>query len=387
MAIDFRQRNRKSAPAARMEPLAKLPVFWDLAGKPVLIAGNSEAAAWKAELIAACGADVHVFLGMAPPIAALVALAAGSNRLFLHQDDWSRANLRNFAMAIADCDLDDEAIHFFEAAKSAGVPVNVIDKPAFCQFQFGSIVNRSPVIIAISTDGAAPILAQAIRRRIEATLPPALKEWAALAQRLRGEVCERLCAGSPRRRFWEWFVDRTFAGDNPPDETTQLQIRLRLENAGEDEMTATASITYVGAGPGDPDMLTLKAMCALQSADVILYDGGISGDVLRLARREATRIALGDASERPAATAEHTIAMARRGRKVVRLIVGDLSPTSQLNAELGRVVEAGLEIDIIPGVAAKAAWNSSKNIRKSRSAGVAPSSEPQNDKYFQISAL
>ena len=143
----------------RISPLAKLPVFWNLQGKRAVIAGGSEGAAWKAELLRACGATVEVFSeveDLSETMAALIARTA----LIHHAHPWHCGIFTGASLALADCETEDEARAFFCAARAAGVPVNVIDKPAFCQFQFGSIVNRSPVIVSISTDGAAPILAQ-----------------------------------------------------------------------------------------------------------------------------------------------------------------------------------------------------------------------------------
>ena len=156
------QSERKQRRAARMEPLAKLPVFWGLDGKKVLIAGASDAVAWKAELLCACGADVHVFLGGAKPAAALTDLDEDRYGIHLFENAWETADLSAFAVALADCEDSAEASLFYDAARRAGVPVNVIDKPEFCQFQFGSIVNRSPVVISISllissTYSSAPI--------------------------------------------------------------------------------------------------------------------------------------------------------------------------------------------------------------------------------------
>lgn len=155
----------------RVAPLAKLPVFWALEGKRVIVAGGSDGAAWKAELLAACGADVEVFCAEDELSDTFRALLEEQDRMVLHSHCWHIGIFENAALALADCETEDEAKAFYCAAKAAGVPVNVIDKPAYCQFQFGSIVNRSPVVVAISTDGAAPILGQAIRRRIETLLP------------------------------------------------------------------------------------------------------------------------------------------------------------------------------------------------------------------------
>ncbi|MBM7325108.1 uroporphyrinogen-III C-methyltransferase, partial [Agrobacterium sp. S2] len=195
---------------ARMEKLAKLPVFWGLEGKRVVLAGGSDGAAWKAELLLACGAELHVFCERGDLSETFAGLVVRSTRLHFHAMRWHSGIFANAELALADCETDTEAAAFHAAARAAGVPVNVIDKPEFCQFQFGSIVNRSPVVVSISTDGAAPILAQAIRRRIETLLPPSLRDWGALARTIRERVNLRLTPGPSRRLFWEKFVDRAF---------------------------------------------------------------------------------------------------------------------------------------------------------------------------------
>ncbi len=166
----------------------------------------------------------------------------------------------------------------------------------FCQFQFGSIVNRSPIVIGISTDGAAPILAQEIRRRIEAILPSNLAAWGDIARSVRSSVLAVLAKGPPRRRFWEAFAARAFARPPLADERQDLS---RLLNAiSLDHEQKTGHVTLVGAGPGDAELLTLKAVRAMQAADVILYDDLVSNDVLELGRREARRIMVGKRGQR-----------------------------------------------------------------------------------------
>lgn len=361
--------------AERMAPLAKLPVFWDLKGKPVLVAGGSDAAAWKAELLAACGADVHVFapsedlgevmcdlLNVLPEASPPSRSKEGDNqsrrnRIRYHPHAWHRENFTAAALAIGDCETDEEARAFFSAARAAGVPVNVIDKPAYCQFQFGSIVNRSPVVVAISTDGAAPILAQAIRRRIETLLPPALKGWAQLAQALRDRVNERLAPGALRRRFWEGFVDRCFAGANTPGEgvgQALLDEATRLSGA-----PATGRVTLVGAGPGDAELLTLKAVRALQAADVILFDDLVSNEVLELARREAKRMLVGKRGGRQSCRQEDIndtmVALAKAGKRVVRLKSGDPMIFGRAGEEISRLAREGIPVDVVPGITAASA--------------------------------
>lgn len=346
----------------RMEPLAKLPVFWSLLGKRVVVAGGSEAAAWKSELLAACGAEVHIFAPQAKLTTAFQALlkqtseSRAEGRYVHHDRPWGIDIFSTAAIAVADCDDEAEAKAFFCAARAAGVPVNVIDKPAFCQFQFGSIVNRSPVIVSISTDGAAPILAQAIRRRIETLLPPSLKEWARLAQSIREKVNQLLPAGLPRRAFWEGFVDRVFAGTSGPDGSTAEEV---LASHKAESRTRTGRVTLVGAGPGDAEYLTLKAVRALQAADVILFDDLVSAEVLELARREAKRLLVGKRGGRESCRQEDInrmmIDLAKAGKNVVRLKSGDPMIFGRAGEELAVLQQHGIPSEVVPGITAASA--------------------------------
>ncbi|WP_426125982.1 siroheme synthase CysG [Pararhizobium sp. PWRC1-1] len=344
-----------NARPARMAPLAKLPVFWALEGKRAIIAGGSDAAAWKAELLAACGAEIQVY---AEELSETFAnLINHDDRFFHHRKQWSPASFEGAAIAVADCEDDEAAATFYEAACGAGVPVNVIDNPKYCQFQFGSIVNRSPVIVAISTDGAAPILAQAIRRRIETLLPPSLKSWAALAHAVREKVNARLSPGAPRRAFWEGFVNRAF-GPAPGNDT---EGNL-LSEAGRFEAMAKAStgrVTLVGAGPGDAELLTLKAVRALQGADVILFDDLVSDEVLELARREAKRLLVGKRGGRTSCKQEDInammISLAKAGKHVVRLKSGDPMIFGRAGEEIAHLAKEGIPVDVVPGITAACA--------------------------------
>ena len=182
----------------RMGDLATLPVFFDLKTKRVVMSGGSDGAAWKAELLAASGATVELYCpadAIGEEMRTVLALAFPDGAIRHHDRPWATDVFATAALAVADCESEGEAQAFFCAARAAGVPVNVIDKPAYCQFRFGTIVNRSPVVVGISTDGAAPILGQAIRRRIETLLPATLTGWARMAARVRTEVMERLAPG------------------------------------------------------------------------------------------------------------------------------------------------------------------------------------------------
>src|SRR5215218_1594276 len=209
-------RKPSEAEPGRLGRLAKLPVFFDLKDRRAVLVGGSPGAAWKAELLAAAGAHVDIYaLELSVEMDALLSRGAADGSLTLHRADWSADILTDAALAVADLDDEDEADAFAAAAHEAGIPVNVVDKPGYCDFQFGSVVNRSPVVIGISTDGAAPILGQAIRRRIETLLHPSIASWAAVAKHLRKRVMRNLSPGMARRAFWERFADLAFQGRAP----------------------------------------------------------------------------------------------------------------------------------------------------------------------------
>ncbi|QFY63445.1 uroporphyrinogen-III C-methyltransferase (plasmid) [Rhizobium grahamii] len=367
--MDVLQQPRNEAPA-RMEPLAKLPVFWALEGKRAVVAGGSDAAAWKAELLAACGAQVHIYADALSDTFEKLILRGPEHPQgsFVHHcQGWNETIFADAAIAIADCEEDDEAKAFFDAARVAGVPVNVIDKPAFCQFQFGSIVNRSPVVVSISTDGAAPILAQAIRRRIETLLPQALKGWAGLAQSLRDRINERLAPGPLRRAFWETFVDRAFSSSDTPEEGVGGLLLKEAERLREAPAhTSGGRVTLVGAGPGDAELLTLKAVRALQAADVILFDDLVSSEVLELARREAKRMLVGKRGGRKSCRQEDIndmmVKLAKAGKRVVRLKSGDPMIFGRAGEEIAHLDRENIPVDVIPGITAASAMASRLGI-------------------------
>lgn len=343
-------RRRRSA---RVEALASLPLFFPLMSRKVVLAGGTDAAAWKAELLAAAGAEVHVYaVHLDETFAALLSNGSVKGRYVHHERIWCADCFDGAALAICDAASDGEAQAFYCAARSAGVPVNVIDKPAFCEFQFGSIVNRSPVVIGISTNGVAPILGQAIRRRVETLLPAGLRDWAALAGRVRANVLSNLSAGSERRRFWEGFTDLAFSSRSIPDAEDERAIDTLLDEAG---AVAAGRVTIVGAGPGDAEHLTLKAMRTLQSADVILFDNQVDDTVLELARREAKRMLVGRNGNSDTADTDirdRMMMLSRQGKHVVRLKSGDPVSCEETQDDLKRLADAGIPVSLVPGVSA-----------------------------------
>jgi len=345
--------------AAPIGSLASLPLFFPLQGRKVIVAGGTEAACWKADLLAASGAEVHVYAkDLSPEFEELVARAGQDRRLVHIARPWSTDSFDGAALAIADAASDGEARAFHCAAKAAGIPVNVIDNPPYCEFQFGSIVNRSPVVIGISTNGVAPILGQAIRRRIETLLPGGLQDWARLAGRLRARVLDTLSAGLERRRFWERFSDQAFSGKPAPEEGAVDVMAPRQAEGGR--------VTLVGAGPGDAEYLTLKAVRALQGADVILFDDLVDDAVLELARREAKRMLVGKRGGRESCRQEDIndlmVSLARQGKNVVRLKAGDPMIFGRAGEELERLRQEGIPASVIPGITAASAMAAALGI-------------------------
>lgn len=343
---------------ARLGPLARLPVFLDLAGKSAVVSGGTAAAAWKAELLAAAGANVNVFTVQAgPELLGLLRRGCAAGAMVLHERAVREDDLTGVTVAIADCADDAEASWLCEAAGRAGVLVNVIDKPQFSQFSTGSIVNRSPVVIGISTAGAAPILGQAIRRRIETLMPPALAAWAGLAKAIRPAILRRLAGNADRRSFWERLSDLAFGP--PPAVNAQSGADAIFDEIAWEGAKAAGRVTLVGAGPGNAELLTLKAVRALQAADIILYDDLVSDDVLELARREAKRMLVGKRGHRDSCRQDDIntlmIKLARQGRHIVRLKSGDPTVFGRAGEEIAMLRAEGIPVEVVPGITAASA--------------------------------
>ena len=348
-------RTPSEASPARMHSLARLPVFLSLQGKRAVLAGGSPAAAWKAELLSASGANVEVYavdacdeliqLAENPPRGTITI----SNRAFTAED------LKGATVAIGTFEDDGEAAAFASSARGVGVPVNVIDKPAFCDFAFGAVVNRSPLVIGISTDGAAPVFAQAMRAKLEALLPNSLAAWMAAAARWRSAVKASGLSFSGRRKFWQVFTAHAVA--NPDREPSQKDFdRFIAEVRGLGAAVESGSVTLVGAGPGDPELLTLRAVRALQSADVILFDDLVSREVLDFARREARKLLVGKTGFGPSCKQEDInalmVSLARQGKRVVRLKGGDPLIFGRAAEEIDACKAANIAVEVVPGITA-----------------------------------
>ena len=343
------------ARTARMQTLARLPVFLSLRGKRTVVAGGTPAAAWKAELLSASGARVEVYADDICDELRQLAADPPCGAIEINYRAWNSEDFREAAIAIGAFDDEKGAAMFASSARAAGVPVNIIDKPAFCDFSFGSIVNRSPLVIGISTDGAAPVFAQAIRAKLEALLPNGFSSWAAAAARWRNAVKKSGLSFSGRRKFWQLFTARAIA--NPGHEPNEADFEgFIAEVAGMGELLENGSVTLVGAGPGDPELLTLRAVRALQSADVILFDDLVSYEILDFARREARKMLVGKTGFGPSCKQEDIntlmVGLAKQGKRVVRLKGGDPLIFGRAAEEIAACEKARVAVDVVPGVTA-----------------------------------
>ncbi|MGA3307806.1 MAG: siroheme synthase CysG [Xanthobacteraceae bacterium] len=346
-------------------PLSRLPVFFALEGKRAVVAGGSSAATWKAELLSAAGAHVDIFAPAPDDDVRALAAAPPRGATVVHDRAWTAADFAGAAIAVADCADDAEAAQFAAAARAAGVPVNVIDRPDFCDFAFGAIVNRSPLVIGISTDGAAPVFGQAIRAKIEALIPKGFARWADAAREWRPRVQALALPFRSRRNFWEKFTDRAIAAPDKAPTEADLQALLMPTSA-----PSAGSVVLVGAGPGDPELLTLRAVRALQSADVILFDRLVSAEILDFARREAKKMLVGKTGHAPSCRQDDInalmVSLAKAGRRVVRLKGGDPMIFGRADEEIAACRAAGIAVEIVPGVTAAQAAASRLKVSLTR---------------------
>src|SRR5215208_768497 len=319
-------RNPVETPLPGMEALARLPVFFSLTGKRAVLAGGTPAAAWKAELLSAAGAEVDVLAAELSDEMLTLAAEPPAGSIVIHLRAWEAQDFVGAAIAVGAFESDGEAEDFATAARAAGVPVNVIDKPAFCDFSFGSIVNRSPLVIGISTDGGAPVFAQAIRAKIEALIPRGFAQWADAARRWRSAVKASGLSFAGRRTFWQHFTAQALARPNQEPAQSDFDALLALTRQ-QGATVEHGSVTLVGAGPGDPELLTLRAVRALQSADVILVDDLVAPGILDFGRREAKKLLVGKTGFAPSCKQEEInrlmVSLAKSGKRVVRLKGGD----------------------------------------------------------------
>src|SRR4029077_9774125 len=272
-----------------------LPVFLDLQTGPVLLVGAGDLARAKLRLLAAAGARVRWFATGGQHD--LTGLDTEASRIELAAGDPLTADLAG-VIAILCAGAGDVGPAISSRAKAVGLPVNVMDDLSHSTFIFPAIVDRGDVVVAVGTGGASPVVARRVRERIEAVLPARIGDLAGFIGGFRKSMHQRIPEFSLRRRFWERVIDGpigalVLAGRKDEAETALKEISDPSAYAGAQQGKAEGRVTLVGAGPGDPDLLTIKALRALQDADVVFYDELVSTEILDRIRRDASRIAVG----------------------------------------------------------------------------------------------
>jgi len=329
-----------------------LPVFLDLRDRRCLVVGGGEVAARKVALLRQAGARVEV---VAPRLAEGLQAQAAAGEITHHAMPYAESLLEDAVLVVAATDDVDLNRRVSRAARARNIPVNVVDQPALCSFIFPSIVDRAPVTIAVSTGGASPVLARLLRAHLEAVIPAGYGRLARLLGGFRERVKARFADGRERRRFWERILqgpvtEMVFAGRER--EAAEL-IRRSLDDA---RPPFRGEVYLVGAGPGDPDLLTFRALRLMQQADIVFYDRLVSPEILAMARRDAPRYYVGKKrnyhSVRQVEINRLLVEHARAGKKVLRLKGGDPFIFGRGGEEIESLSREGIPFQVVPGITA-----------------------------------
>lgn len=332
------------------------PMFLQMAGRRVVIVGGGEQAAQKARLILKTEAFVDVYASaLDPELAGLVT----QGRIHHHTGPITPSSFKDAALTFiaTGCPGLDSAVHAL--AKEGGAVVNVVDQPHLCDAITPSIVDRDPVVVAIGTEGTAPVLARQIKTKLEETLEPRLGDLVAFAGRMRASAAARL---SPRARrdLWRWVFNdsprQLFASGAEREASKRIKTAIETGDFG---TSKGGSVSLVGAGPGAKDLITLRGVQRLQEADVIYYDRLLDPEILELARRDAERVYVGKApgchSWSQDKITQTLISAAKRGQRVVRLKCGDPGVFARSTEEIDALKANGIAFEIVPGVTAACA--------------------------------
>ncbi len=330
------------------------PVFMDLQGRRVLVVGGGEVAARKVELVRRAGAAVTV---VAPWVADELAELRDDGAIEHVGRRFSAGDIEGAALVVAA--TSDRSLHHCIShwCQSRGVPVNVVDDTPLCSVITPAMVDRSPIQIAISSGGVAPVLARRLRAWLEAAVPAAHGRLAQLAADFRERVKARFATLDDRRRFWERVLEGPVADLVYAGRDSEASERLADEIArADDDAPGVGDVALVGAGPGDPDLLTFRALRLMQHADVVLYDRLVSAPVLELCRRDAEKVFVGKRRSQHHVTQANInaelVRLAREGQRVVRLKGGDPFVFGRGGEEIEELMAAGIPFEVVPGVTA-----------------------------------
>jgi uroporphyrin-III C-methyltransferase / precorrin-2 dehydrogenase / sirohydrochlorin ferrochelatase len=341
-----------------------LPIFFDIKQKPSLVIGGGEVAARKVSLLIKAQSSVTV---VSPELSRELADWHEEGKLTHIPRDFEDADIEQPVLVIAATDNRAVNKRVSELAQARGIPVNVVDDPALCSFITPSIIDRSPVQIAISTGGASPVLARMIRTKLEGCIPAAYGRLGALVSDFRDKVKEKFTNVDQRRAFWESILestvaDRVYSGhDDEAADALQKAI-----DAADPNPQFQGEVYLVGAGPGDPDLLTFRALRLMQSCDVMVYDRLVSPAIRELVRRDAELIYVGKARDKHTMQQENInellVRLAKEGKRVLRLKGGDPFIFGRGGEEIELLAQEGIPFQVVPGITAAAGCASYSGI-------------------------
>lgn len=332
--------------------MKSFPMFFSTTGRRIVIAGGGEQAAQKARLI--LKTDAKLILAAAELDDELMSLV-DTNRAKHHSGPITGTVFDHAAMAFIATGCPGADASLQAVARDAHCPVNVVDRPELCDLFTPAIVDRDPIVVAIGSEGTAPVLTRSIKTRLEAMLPQTLGGLAAMAGRLRPSVNRRV-PREQRRSFWSWVFKSTPHRDwiRGRERDAARSIKMAIADGRPPDGAAGGQVSLIGSGSGSPDLLTLRAVERLQEADIVFYDRKEDEPILELARRDIERVFVGRHAGAHAWPRERIdaviMAEAQKGRRVVCLQPGDPSASDNAKKELSAVEDAGIPIDVVPGV-------------------------------------
>jgi uroporphyrin-III C-methyltransferase/precorrin-2 dehydrogenase/sirohydrochlorin ferrochelatase len=332
-----------------------LPIFLKLQHQPCLVVGGGNTATRKVELLLRVQAKVIV---IAPQVSEKIKIWVAENKLVHHAREFVPTDLQTCRLVIAATNNKLVNQQVATLGHMQNLFVNVIDQPKLGSFIVPSIIDRHPVQVAISTGGASPILARLLRARLETVIPSAFGQLAEFVENFRESVKARFPELRQRRRFWESVLQGSISEMLLSGHTKEARTALeqRLENPDEDRKTTYGEVYLVGGGPGDPDLLTFRALRLMQQADVVVYDRLISPAVLALTRREAERVYVGKEPNHHTLPQQDInkllIIFAKQGKRVLRLKGGDPFMFGRGGEEIETLMEEGIPFQVVPGITA-----------------------------------
>ena len=330
-----------------------LPIFFNINNRPCVVIGGGDVATRKVSMLLKANAAITLY---SPEICSELQALADASKIKYVQSPFDASQLVGACMVIAA--TDDEAVNIAVsvASKALNIPVNVVDAPDLCTFTMGSIIDRSPVVIAISSEGNAPVLARYIRAKIETMLPATYGRIADIAGEFREKVKEKFATTQARRIFWEGVlqgpvVERVLSGQ-------EQAARELLQNILDDTDASAnkGEVFLVGGGPGDPDLLTFRALRLMQQCDICVYDKLVSPEVMELVRRDAELIYVGKSRDQhtmPQEQINELLAkLALQGKRVLRLKGGDPFIFGRGGEEIETLMAHGVPFQVVPGITA-----------------------------------